>query len=128
MEEAKIIKINELSWQKLKADFTDIPLYDKSLANDPKTGMEINVSKYPKGFKLDLHSHTCSHGMYVIEGKLKTSIGTVEKGDFAWFPAGTKMFHGATCEEDCVFLFITNAPFDITYYNEDGSTREKPEV
>ena len=38
------------------------------------------------------------------------------------------MFHGATCEEDCVFLFITNAPFDITYYNEDGSTREKPEV
>ena len=30
-----------------------------------------------------------------------------------WFPAEAEMDHGATALEDCTFLFITNAPFDI---------------
>ena len=51
--------------------------------------------------------------MYVIEGEMYTSIGTVKKGEFVWFPADVEMDHGATVTEDCTFLFITNAPFDL---------------
>jgi hypothetical protein len=38
------------------------------------------------------------------------------------------MYHGATEEEDCVILFITNKPFDIHFPFEDeadGSAEHK---
>jgi len=119
MEEARIFHIDEMNWEELHSDHCPIPLYDKKLIQDPRAGMQINVSRYPKGYNTAWHTHTCSHGMLVLEGRLRTHLGIVEKGDFVWFPAGTKMEHGATAEEDCTVLFITNAPFDINYLEDE---------
>ena len=117
-KEARIFHIPDLNWVELHADPCPIPLYAKKLVEDDRTGMIVNVSKYPKGYNTAWHTHTCSHGMLVLEGRLRTHLGVVEKGDFVWFPEGTKMEHGATAEEDCTVLFITNAPFDIRYLTD----------
>ena len=54
--------------------------------------------------------------------KIPASIGSevrrethwhCKKGEFVWFPAEVKRDHGAAALEDCTFLLITNAPFDI---------------
>ena len=115
MQEARIFHAAEMDWIELHADHCDIPLYDKPLVKDDRTGMVINLSRYPKGYNTAWHTHTCAHGMLVLEGRLRTNLGIVEKGDFVWFPEGVKMEHGATAEEDCTVLFITNAPFEIRY-------------
>lgn len=53
--------------------------------------------------------------MYVLDGKLNTSRGQFGPGEFVWFPEGERMFHGATGENDVIFLFIINKPFDIAF-------------
>jgi hypothetical protein len=37
-----------------------------------------------------------------------------------WFPEGGIMEHGATQDEDCTFLFITNKPFDIHFVGDEN--------
>lgn len=89
--------------------------YDKVMISDPETGMIVNLTRYPKGYTKILHRHTCSHGIYVISGKLKTSDGIYGPGSFVWHPAGYVCEHGATEDEDCLFLFVANRPFDIEF-------------
>jgi hypothetical protein len=37
-----------------------------------------------------------------------------------WFPEGGIMEHGATQDEDCTFLFITNKAFAIHYVGDEN--------
>lgn len=93
---------------------------DKQMIQDA-TGMVVNMTHYPKGYWKPYHRHTCSHGMFVISGRLKTDDGVYGPGTFVWHPEGYKCGHGATDEEDCVFLFVSNKPFDIEFLDpEDG--------
>jgi len=108
--EAKIFHINEIPWVDLGGGHLD-----KAMVAEPKTGMIVNVSHYPKGYSMGKHKHHCAHGMYIIEGSMQTNLGIVNKGEFVWFPSDVEMNHGATALEDCTFLFITNAPFDIEH-------------
>ena len=87
----------------------------KDLFQDPETGMEIRLVRYPAGFVNPLHTHPCGHGMFVLEGTLATHRGTFGPGSFVWFPEGEPMEHGATASGDVVVLFITNKPFRIDY-------------
>jgi quercetin dioxygenase-like cupin family protein len=82
---------------------------------DPDTGMEVRLVRYPAGVINTRHTHPCAHGMYVLEGTLVTHAGRFAPGSFVWFPEGCVMEHGATAEEDVVVLFITNKPFEIHY-------------
>ena len=52
------------------------------MVTDPKTGMIVNVSYYPKGYKMGWHKNSCGHGMYIIEGAMETNLGIVKKGEF----------------------------------------------
>jgi quercetin dioxygenase-like cupin family protein len=85
------------------------------LIDDPDTGMQVLKLVYRAGFVNPWHTHPCAHGIYVLEGRLRTHQGTFGPGSFVWFPEGGRMEHGATDDADCTFLFITNKPFDIHY-------------
>lgn len=89
--------------------------FRKLLLQDPDTGMEIRLLRYPAGFTATWHTHSCAHGMYVLEGILVTHLGSFGPGGFVWFPEGTVMEHGATSDTDVVMLFITNKKFDIHF-------------
>lgn len=88
--------------------------WDKPMIQD-ETGMVAIMTRYPKGYWKPYHRHTCSHGIYVFSGKLKTDDGIYGPGSFVWHPAGYKCGHGATEDEECVFLFVANKPFDIEF-------------
>ena len=99
--------------------------FRKLLLQDPDTGMEIRLVRYPTGFVTTWHTHPCAHGMYVLEGALSTHAGTYGPGAFVWFPEGMRMEHGATAQQDAVVLFITNKKFDI-YFAEKIEPLEAP--
>ncbi len=94
----------------------------KLLLQDPDTGMEVRLLHYPAGFTATWHTHTCAHGMYVLEGTLVTHKGDFGPGSFVWFPEGMVMQHGANAETDVVMLFIANKKFDIHFV--DPGSRE----
>jgi quercetin dioxygenase-like cupin family protein len=95
----------------------DIPI--KAFISDPDTGMSVQMVRYPAGFTNPWHRHNCAHGIFVLEGVLKTHAGTFGPGNFVWFPEGMLMEHGATEDGDMTMLFITNKPFDMHYAAED---------
>ncbi|GGA34841.1 cupin domain-containing protein [Paenibacillus physcomitrellae] len=112
--------IHNMEWDELVKENTDIRMYEKKLLNDPDTGMLINYCYYPQGFITPWHIHDkMSHGMYVLEGTLYTSQGSFGPGSFVWFPEGIVAEHGAAAEGGATVLFITNAPFNITYLDQE---------
>lgn len=112
------IDANTQPWQERFNEQAGKNLYRKDLFADPDTGMEVRLVRYPAGFTNPLHTHHCAHGMYVLDGTLKTLDGEFGVGSFVWFPEENVMEHGATAGEDVTVLFITNKPFDIHYVGE----------
>jgi quercetin dioxygenase-like cupin family protein len=117
MPDAKLTAIdsNALPWEERPNEKIGRSLYRKNLIEDPDTGMEVRLVRYPAGAVNPLHTHPCAHGMYVLEGTLVTHQGQYGPGHFVWFPEGSVMEHGATADEDVTVLFITNKPFEIHY-------------
>jgi quercetin dioxygenase-like cupin family protein len=117
MDEIKVKSkhIDALPWLEFASPKTGLKFRSKSLLTAKESGIDIQYVNYPKGYTTVWHTHNCSHGIYVLEGILKTHEGLYGPGSFVWFPEGLLMEHGATDEEDVAFLFITNKPFDIDY-------------
>jgi len=110
---------NAMEWDELHIDQLGRGVPIKAFTSDPETGMSCQLIKYKAGFINPWHTHNCAHGLYVLSGTLRTHKGEFPAGNFVWLPEGMTMFHGATEEEDCVILFITNKPFDIHFPFED---------
>jgi quercetin dioxygenase-like cupin family protein len=108
---------NTMPWEIRHIDELDRDLAAKQLIRDPDTGMSVMKMTYFAGFTNEWHTHNCAHGMYVLDGILKTHAGEFGPGSFVWFPEGMKMEHGATQNNDVTFLFIANKPLDIHYLN-----------
>lgn len=113
--EVTAVDTKTASWERLPIPEIGAVLERIPLMVDPETGMEISKMVYPAGFINPWHTHHCAHGMYILAGTLTTHQGDYPPGSFVWFPEGGPMYHGATAEEDCTFLFVTNKPFDIHF-------------
>jgi quercetin dioxygenase-like cupin family protein len=109
------IDTSALPWEARFNEHLGQTLYRKNLIEDPDTGMEIRLVRYPAGVINTRHTHPCAHGMYVLEGTLVTNQGSFGPGHFVWFPEGMVMEHGAAAESDVTVLFITNKRFEIHY-------------
>ncbi|MEZ5394004.1 MAG: cupin domain-containing protein [Bryobacterales bacterium] len=110
-----VIDTTAMEWEDRFNEQTGVTLHRKEIFQDPDTGMQVRIVRYPAGFINPWHTHHCAHGMYVLEGTLVTHEGRYGPGSFVWFPEGPEMQHGATAEEPVTVLFITNKPFDIHY-------------
>lgn len=109
------INTASMAWEERPNPKVGRSLYRKKLIEDYDTGMKINILKYPAGFVTPLHRHHCAHGIYVMEGILKTAEGTFGPSSFIWFTEGDIAEHGATAESDVIVMFITNKTFNIEY-------------
>lgn len=90
--------------------------YDmKFLHQDPATREVAMLVRYPAGQVNPAHQHSAGHGMYVLQGHLKTHRGVYGPGAFVWFPADETMWHGATADEDVVVLFLRQADMTTTH-------------
>ena len=94
------------------------PFSFQELIVDPDTGMFVRYYRYNAGTMTPLHTHHCSHGMFILEGTLLTNKGNLGPGNFIWFEEGCEGYHGASEDGDVICLFITNKPFDITFVDQ----------
>ncbi len=115
MSELIAIDTAALPWEERFNEHLGRAIRRKNLIQDPDTGMEVRLVRYPAGVMNTRHTHPCAHGMYVLDGTLATHAGRFGPGSFLWFPEGMVMEHGATPEADVTVLFITNKPFEIHY-------------
>lgn len=106
---------NETPWIEVPIPELDHQLPVRPLFEDPRNGASAFKIKYQAGFTNTWRTHGTVHGMYVLDGILRTHKGDFGLGNFVWFPEGERMFHGATDDNDVVFIFLTNKHFDINY-------------
>lgn len=116
-KEPKVFSITDVDWEEVEQP-AGAKFFDKRWITD-ETGMIVNVTHYPKGYWKSCHRHNLSHGLFVISGKLKTDHGVYGPGSFIWHPEGYVGGHGATEDEDCLFLFVGNKPFHIEFVDEE---------
>jgi quercetin dioxygenase-like cupin family protein len=110
---------NTMPWGELYIEQLKVGIPIKEFISDADTGMSVQKIRYEAGFTNVWHRHNCAHGIYVLDGILKTHAGSFGPGNFVWFPEGMLMEHGATEDNDVTVLFITNKPFDIRYAFEN---------
>ena len=93
-------------------------VYDRDIAlrllyEDPASGEEHYVVRYPAGVRGRVHRHTAAHTVVVLEGRLDANGQVIGPGAYAHFPAGEPMRHQATPEGSCLFVLIFHGPFDV---------------
>ena len=117
MNQSKLIAIDThtMPWEERFNERIGRALFRKELYTDPETSAVVRLVRYPAGVINPRHTHPCGHGMYVLEGKLVTHVGTFGPGTFVWFPEGEVMEHGASAEGDVTVVFVTNKAFRIDY-------------
>lgn len=97
---------------------TAAAIYDREIAlrllyEDPESGEEHYVVRYPTGVKGRLHRHSAAHTIVVLEGRLEANGRVIAEGSYAHFPAGQPMRHQATEEGPCLFVLLFHGPFDV---------------
>ncbi len=118
-EQYTVIDTKAVEWAKSFNPKLGVDLGRLMLRTDPSNGAEIRMIRYPKGIVNPEHTHPCGHGIFVLEGKLRTHRGTYGPGTWVWFPEGEPMEHGATDEGDMTGIFITDGAFDIFYKDDE---------
>lgn len=98
----------------------DRPIALRLLYEDPASGEEHYIVRYPAGVKGRLHRHTAAHTIVVLEGRLDANGHIVGPGAYAHFPAGQPMRHQATEDVDCLFVLLFHGAFDVEVVGEQG--------
>jgi len=104
-----------MPWESFELKPLNASIFVKVLEAEKETGMTVFLVRYPAGFVNAWHTHPTAHGMYVLDGVLKTHQGEYGPGTWVWFPEGGWMEHGATAKNEVTVLFVTNKQFDIKW-------------
>src|SRR6266545_4005718 len=83
------------------------------LYEDPATGVEHDLIRYPAGLGARVHRHTAAHTIVVLEGRLQANDRIVGPGAYCHFPAGEPMFHAPAGDDDCLFVIVFHGPYDV---------------
>jgi quercetin dioxygenase-like cupin family protein len=89
----------------------DQPIGLRLLLEDPVSGEEHYLVRYPAGRRGRVHRHTAAHTIVVLEGQLEANGQLIGPGSYAHFPAGEPMRHQATEHGPCLFVLLFHGPF-----------------
>ena len=94
------------------------PAYDRPfelqlLCEDPMSGAEHYLVRYPPGLVGLRHRHTAAHTIVVLEGSLNANGRTVGPGSYCHFPGGEPMLDEPAAGESCLFVILFDGPFDL---------------
>ena len=91
----------------------DRPFGIRLLHEDPASGAEHYLIRYPAGLRGRAHRHSAAHTIVVLDGRLDANGRVIGPGAYAHFPAGETMRHQATGGEPCLFVLLFDGPFDV---------------
>ncbi len=90
--ELQSVDTNTMPWGELYIEQLKVGIPVKELISDPDTGMSVLKITYKAGFTNVWHHHNCAHGMYVLDGILKTHAGSFGPGSFVVIVAEFQAF------------------------------------
>ena len=96
----------------------DQPIALRLLHQDPTSGEEHYLVRYPAGVRGRLHRHTAAHTIVVLEGRLDANGHVIGPGAYVHFPPGEPTRHQATMDEPCLFVLLFHGAFDVEAFNE----------
>jgi quercetin dioxygenase-like cupin family protein len=93
-------------------------IYDREIGlrllyQDPDSGAEHYLIRYPAGLKTRLHRHTAGHTIVVLEGRLEVNNEIIGPGAYCHFPPGEAMRHSPAQDDSCLFVIVFNGPVDV---------------
>ena len=97
----------------------DRPIGLHLLYEDPASGGEHYVVRYPPAVRGHAHSHAAAHTIVVIDGQLEVNGRIIGTGSYAHFPANEVMRHQAAGDGPCHFVLIFHGPFDVTIRDDE---------
>ena len=99
-------------------------IYDRDIGmrliyEDPVSGEEHYLIRYPAGLRARRHRHTAAQTIVVLEGHLSVNGTDVGPGAYCHFPPGQPMLHEPMEGEPCVFVSIFHGPADVEPLDDD---------
>jgi quercetin dioxygenase-like cupin family protein len=93
-------------------------IYDRDIGmrllyEDPDSGAEHYLIRYPAGLKAQLHRHTAPQTIIVLRGKIEVNGRVIGPGAYCHFPAGEPMFHAPAGGGGSLFVTIFHGPADV---------------
>lgn len=85
----------------------------KLLYQDPNSGAEHYLIRYPAGLRTRLHRHTAAHTIVVLEGRLDVNGQVIGPNAYCHFPAGEAMTHAPAGDGSCLFVIVFDGPVDM---------------
>ncbi len=83
------------------------------LYEDPVSGAEHYLVRYPAGLQSRPHRHTAAQTIVVLEGRLAVNDEVIGPGAYCHFPPGEPMQHAPAGDEPCLFVTIFHGPYDV---------------
>jgi len=93
-------------------------IYDREIGlrllfEDPGSGAEHYLIRYPAGLRTRRHRHSAAHTIVVLDGRLEVNGHLVGPGAYCHFPAGEAMRHAPADGAACLFVIIFDGPVDV---------------
>jgi quercetin dioxygenase-like cupin family protein len=93
-------------------------IYDREIGlqllyEDPDSGAEHYLIRYPAGLRTRLHCHTAAHTIVVLDGRLEVNGQVIGPGAYCHFPRGEAMRHAPADGDSCLFVIIFDGPVDV---------------
>jgi quercetin dioxygenase-like cupin family protein len=116
MGDGRAVIVDQLA--SLELDPSRPVVYDREIGlrllhEDPESGEEHYVVRYPAGLKARWHRHTAAHTIVVLEGRLEANGRVVGPDAYCHFPGGVPMHHANAGDEPCLFVILFHGPFDV---------------
>lgn len=116
MQYGRAVVVDEL--ESIELQPTQPEIYDReilvhTLFEDPQSGAEHYLIRYPAGLKTTLHTHSKSHTIVVLEGRLEANGQVIGPHAYAHFPGGEAMVHAPADGGSCLFVVVFDGPVDM---------------
>jgi quercetin dioxygenase-like cupin family protein len=111
------VLIDQLSNLELNASqpiIYDRPIGVRLLYQDPVSGAEHYLIRYPIGLQAQWHTHSAAHTIIILDGQLTANQQLMGPLSYCHFPAGTVMHHAPEGDCGCLFVIIFDGPYDVT--------------
>ena len=98
-------------------------IYDREISlrllyEDPGSGAEHYLIRYPAGLLTRPHRHSAAHTIVVLDGRLQVNDQVVGPGSYCHFPPGEPMRHAPADGDSCLFVIVFSGPVDVEPLDE----------